>query len=240
MVGYFLRSRFRTVRFFFPAATATTYITVDGYISDTQDHTVRYETFTDWYNVAHDTQYPLWWTDVFAHIHVTTRLSILDVLETVKPKEIAEFRDESYRSSLAFGYLLRRLCAKGIPCDKKQTLHIEWEGNAYSVRHANIISISGACVERFLDTMGNPDETPVGVYYITPQGSRVLLTEEGLELGLQLQLPKSVTIAVAEGVPVETQGVPASVHARLAALEKEVAELRHAIHALRQNNQHVS
>ncbi len=181
LLEYFLRSRFRAVRLFFRGKLEWMYFAVDGRICDTHDRERRYESLTDWYNAEHSTSYPLWFTEIFKEIHVTGRLSILDILGTVTPKEIAEFRDESYRASLAFGYIWRRMHAKDIPCDhrakKQQAVCVEWEGGRYYVEHTRVRGAAGQSVERFLDAMAS-EEPPTGLYHIgCADGARTLLTD---------------------------------------------------------------
>lgn len=182
MVEFFLHARFKAVRPFLEGKEReeSVFFTVEGELVNIRDNRRRHATFTDWYNAAFRTHYDRENVEVFRKIFVTRRVTLMDILMTVGPKERDEFLDCKYLSSLAYGYIQRRMRAKFIAFkwDKKQTVTVEWSGRKYYVSHTNTTTDMGFSVVRFLHTICGEESAIHGLYCILEDGSKVLLNEE--------------------------------------------------------------
>ncbi len=182
MVEFFLHARFKAVRPFLEGKEReeSMFFTVEGELVDVRDNRRRFATFTDWYNSVFGTAYTRSDTEIFQKIYVTRRVTLLDILHTVGKKERDEFLDSKYLSSLAYGYIQRRMRARFIAFkwDKKQTVTVEWDGRKYYVSHTNTTTDMGFSVVRFLHTICGEESAIHGLYCCLEDGSKILLNEE--------------------------------------------------------------
>jgi hypothetical protein len=182
MVEFFLHGRFKAVRPFLEGKEREeVFFTVEGELVSVRNNRRRFATFTEWYNDGFGTSCDMNDTDIFNKIWVTRRVTLMDILKTVTAKERDEFLDIKYLSSIAYGYIQRRMRVKFIAVsgvDKKQAVTVEWQGRKYYVSHTNTTTDMGFSVVRFLHTICGEESAIHGLYCIMEDGSKVLLNEE--------------------------------------------------------------
>jgi hypothetical protein len=227
MVEFFLHGRFKAVRPFLEGKEREeVFFTVEGELVDIRNNRRRFATFTDWYNAGFGTSCTMNDTDIFNKIWVTRRVTLMDILKTVTAKEREEFLDVKYLSSIAYGYIQRRMRVKFIAVgsgDKKQAVTVEWQGRKYYVSHINTTTDMGFSVVRFLHTICGEESAIRGLYCIMEDGSKVLLNEEVEEA----EEVEKVVVEKAALLP--TPMVP---NTELEDLKKEVADLKTLVQLL--------
>lgn len=223
MVEFFLQSRLKAVRPFLEGKEREecVFFTVKGDLVDIRNNRRRFATFTDWYNAAFGTKLGLDNTEIFRKIYVTRRVRLMDILTTVSAKERDEFLDIKYLSSIAYGYIQRRMRAKFIAFeyDKKQTVAVEWQGRKYYVAYTNTTTDNGFSVIRFLHTICGEESAIQGLYCILENGEKILLNEE--EVGA-VGAAEVTKIAEVPDVVAKTEAAAKE----LEDLKKEVAYLK--------------
>jgi hypothetical protein len=222
MVEFFLHGRFKAVRPFLEGKEREeVFFTVEGELVNVRNNRRRFATFTEWYNDGFGTSCAMNDTDIFNKIWVTRRVTLMDILKTVTAKERDEFLDIKYLSSIAYGYIQRRMRVKfvavGSGVDKKQAVTVEWQGRKYYVSHTNTTTDMGFSVVRFLHTICGEESAIHGLYCIMEDGSKVLLNEEVEEA----EEVEKVVVEKAALLP--TPMVP---NTELEDLKKEVADLK--------------
>ncbi len=221
MVEFFLHARFKAVRPFLEGKEReeSMFFTVEGELVDVRDNRRRFATFTDWYNAVFGTAYTRSETEIFQKIYVTRRVTLMDILQTVGKKEHDEFLDIKYLSSLAYGYIQRRMRARFIAFkwDKKQTATVEWDGRKYYVSHTNTTTDMGFSVVRFLHTICGEESAIHGLYCCLEDGSKVLLNEEVEEVA---------AVAAEETKTKPLLPTPPSESPAIAELKKQMEDLK--------------
>lgn len=208
MCEFFLHARFRVVRPFIDkdGKGYEVFFTVEGELVDVRNRKRRFATFTDWFNAVRGTRHGLEYKGMFDAIYVTRRITLGRILETVTPKERAEFQDVKYLSSIAYEYIQRRMRSRFIDIkDKKQTLVVEWMGERYTISHINASCEKGSVVP-FLHAMCGEETAIQGLYCVMADGSRVLLSEEAAVAVAPVALVAPVApVAVAPVAPVVSE-----------------------------------
>lgn len=182
MLEFFLHSRFRMVRLSFQPgkrAKEAVFFSIEGQLINVENNKVRFPTLTAWYNDYMKTTHSILSLEHFKEIHISTKHSIYHILKSISHRELEEFIDLKYRSSVAYLYVTRCMRNKRIACDWNKTASfiVEWEGNTYTVTR-NTVNAS-VHVGPFLDAICDTEHTMYGLYL--KQGSSVtLLTEEKL------------------------------------------------------------
>jgi hypothetical protein len=221
MVEFFLHGRFKAVRPFLEGKEREeVFFTVEGELVNVRNNRRRFATFTEWYNDGFGTSCDMNDTNIFNKIWVTRRVTLMDILKTVTAKERDEFLDIKYLSSIAYGYIQRRMRVKFIAVsgvDKKQAVTVEWQGRKYYVSHTNTTTDMGFSVVRFLHTICGEESAIHGLYCIMEDGSKVLLNEE-VEEAEEVE-----KVVVEKEALLPTPMVP---NTELEDLKKEVADLK--------------
>jgi hypothetical protein len=228
MVEFFLHGRFKAVRPFLEGKEREeVFFTVEGELVDVRNNRRRFATFTDWYNAGFGTSCAMNDTDIFNKIWVTRRVTLMDILKTVTAKEREEFLDVKYLSSIAYGYIQRRMRVKFIAVgsggsggsggDKKHAVTVEWQGRKYYVSHINTTTDMGFSVVRFLHTICGEESAIRGLYCIMEDGSKILLNEEVEEVE---------KVVVEKTALLPTPNTPTIPNTELEDLKKEVADLK--------------
>ncbi len=174
MLEFLLHARFRAVRIYFPEKRKEecVFFAVDGTLVDVQNNKRRFKTLTDWYNAVYKTNHDMYFTGIFSKIHISQRINLNEILQSISSSEIAEFHDVKYRSNLAYNYIFRRLRAHFIECDweKKQDYVVEWKGHSYTVSSNHTYS-TGGNVNKFLGQFVGSKEV-VGLQICLTDGTR--------------------------------------------------------------------
>jgi hypothetical protein len=228
MVEFFLHGRFKAVRPFLEGKEREeVFFTVEGELVNVRNNRQRFATFTDLYNAGFGTSCAMTDTEIFNKIWVTRRVTLMDILKTVTAKERDEFLDIKYLSSIAHGYIQRRMRVKFIAVgsvgDKKQAVTVEWQGRKYYVSHINTTTDMGFSVVRFLHTICGEESAIHGLYCIMEDGSKVLLNEEVEEA----EEVEKVVVEKAALLP-----TPNTPNTELEDLKKEVADLKTLVQLL--------
>ncbi len=181
LLEFLLHARFRSVRLNLRGALKqdAVFFSLEGQLINIENNKKRFNTLTEWYNATKGTKHARIGLDQFKEIMVTSKFSIYQIIETVRDKEVADFIDMKYRSSILFTYISHRIRAKrmSFTWDKSQTFSIEWNGVQYSVTHTHTSTEAKLSVGHLLDAITNPEEPITGLYLIQ-SGKKHLLTED--------------------------------------------------------------
>lgn len=182
MLEFFLHARFRQIRLSFQPGRKSkdaVFFSIEGQLIHVENNKIRFNTLTDWYNSYMKTRHSVISLEHFKEIHITPRQSIYAILTSITHRELEEFIDLKYRSSVAYLYVTRCMRNKRIACDwnKTASFTVDWEGNTYTV--SRTLVESSVHVGNFLDAICDTEHVMRGLYL--KQGSALtLLTEEKL------------------------------------------------------------
>ncbi len=189
LLEFLLHSRFRAVRLALQGGLKkdTVFFSIEGQLINIENNKIRFSTITEWYNSIKGTEHTRIELEQFKEILATNRISIYQILETVRDKEIADFIDLKYRSSILFIYISHRIRAKRLPFswDKSQTFTVEWKDVVYNVSHTNTTTQQNISVGYILDAITAPEEPITGLYLIQ-SGKKYLLTEDSMSAPVRM------------------------------------------------------
>ncbi len=195
MLEFLLHARFRSVRLNLRGALKqdAVFFSLEGQLINIENNKKRFNTLTEWYNAIKGSKHTRIGLEQFKEIMATPKFSIYQILETVRDKEVADFIDMKYRSSILFTYISHRIRSKRMPFtwDKSQTFAVEWNGVEYSVTHTHTSTNENISVGHLLDAITAPEE-PITGLYLLQSGKKYLLTEDSIPNTPLLPTPEPV------------------------------------------------